>query len=62
MMLFARLHAEGQTIIMVTHEPDIAAHAERVVLLKDGKIESDRRQTPVAPRAREAAEPALAEA
>jgi putative ABC transport system ATP-binding protein len=62
MMLFARLHAEGQTIIMVTHEPDIAAHAERVVLLKDGKIESDQRQTPVAPRAREAAEPALAEA
>ncbi|HEU0051752.1 MAG TPA: ABC transporter ATP-binding protein [Longimicrobium sp.] len=61
MALFARLHAEGQTVIMVTHEPDIAAHAERVVLLKDGMIESDRRQTPVAPRTR-AAEPALAEA
>ncbi|MBB4635817.1 ABC transporter ATP-binding protein [Longimicrobium terrae] len=46
MALFAALHAEGQTIIMVTHEPDIAAHAERVVTLRDGKIESDRRQTP----------------
>jgi putative ABC transport system ATP-binding protein len=66
MALFARLHAEGQTIIMVTHEPDIAAHAERVVVLRDGKIESDRRQTPVAVRldAGEEAgeEPALTEA
>jgi putative ABC transport system ATP-binding protein len=49
MGVFARLHAEGQTIIMVTHEPDIAAHAERVVTLRDGIIESDRRQVPVAP-------------
>ena len=32
----------GQTIIMVTHEPDIAAHAERVVVLRDGRVESDR--------------------
>jgi putative ABC transport system ATP-binding protein len=47
MGLFARLHDEGQTIIMVTHEPDIAAHAERVVMLRDGVIESDRRQVPV---------------
>jgi putative ABC transport system ATP-binding protein len=47
MALFARLHEEGQTIIMVTHEPDIAAHAERVVTLRDGKIASDRRQAPV---------------
>ena len=49
MALFARLHGEGQTIIMVTHEADIAAHAERVVTLKDGRIESDHRQSPVAP-------------
>ena len=48
MGLFARLHGEGQTIIMVTHEPDIAAHAERVVTLRDGKIASDRRQEPTA--------------
>jgi putative ABC transport system ATP-binding protein len=37
MALFERLHAEGQTIIMVTHEHDIAAHAERVVTLRDGR-------------------------
>jgi putative ABC transport system ATP-binding protein len=47
MALFARLHAEGQTIIMVTHEHDIAAHAERVVTLRDGVIESDQKQRPV---------------
>ena len=48
MGLFARLHGEGQTIIMVTHEPDIAAHAERVVTLRDGTVASDRRQQPTA--------------
>ncbi|HEX6036732.1 ABC transporter ATP-binding protein [Longimicrobium sp.] len=48
MGLFARLHGEGQTIIMVTHEPDIAAHAERVVTLRDGRVSADQRQTPVA--------------
>ncbi len=47
MALFQRLHAEGQTIIMVTHEPDIAAHADRVVMLKDGVIASDRQQARV---------------
>jgi putative ABC transport system ATP-binding protein len=46
MALFARLHGEGQTIIMVTHEHDIAAHAERVVTLRDGRIASDERQEP----------------
>jgi putative ABC transport system ATP-binding protein len=46
MGLFARLHGEGQTIIMVTHEPDIAAHAERVVTLRDGRVSADQRQTP----------------
>jgi len=50
MGLFARLHSQGQTIIMVTHEPDIAAHAERLVTLRDGVIESDHRQTPRVPR------------
>ena len=56
MNLFARLHREGQTIIMVTHEPDIAAHADRVVTLRDGKIASDQSQA----GARRAEEPALA--
>jgi putative ABC transport system ATP-binding protein len=47
MQVFAKLHAEGQTVIMVTHEADIAAHAERVVTLRDGVIESDTPQEPV---------------
>lgn len=41
MQLFAQLHAEGQTIIMVTHEADIAAHARRIVRMQDGQIYSD---------------------
>ena len=41
MEVFATLHAQGQTVIMVTHEADIAAHAERVVTLLDGQIHSD---------------------
>ena len=36
MRVFEALHAQGQTVIMVTHEPDIAAHAARVVVLRDG--------------------------
>jgi putative ABC transport system ATP-binding protein len=39
--LFVRLHDEGQTIIMVTHERDVAAHARRIVRMSDGKIVSD---------------------
>ena len=41
MRVFERLHAQGQTVIMVTHEADIAAHAHRIVLLRDGRIASD---------------------
>ena len=43
MALFARLHAGGNTIILVTHEPDIAAHAHRVIRVRDGKVEKDER-------------------
>src|SRR5690606_22281801 len=43
MQVFERLQREGQTIILVTHEPDIAEHAHRTVVLRDGMIESDRR-------------------
>jgi putative ABC transport system ATP-binding protein len=42
MRVFAELHRSGQTVVMVTHEPDIAAHAARVITLRDGRIESDR--------------------
>jgi len=38
-----RLHQQGNTIILVTHERDIAAHAHRMVHLRDGKVESDER-------------------
>jgi putative ABC transport system ATP-binding protein len=44
MALIDQLHQQGQTIIMVTHEPDIAAHCERVIDLADGKIDSDTRK------------------
>jgi len=43
MALIDQLHQQGQTIIMVTHEPDIAAHCKRVIRLTDGKVESDER-------------------
>ena len=39
--LFAQLHREGQTIILVTHEPDVARHAKRIIRMKDGKVLSD---------------------
>ncbi|HEY7480179.1 MAG TPA: ABC transporter ATP-binding protein [Gemmatimonadales bacterium] len=42
MRVFRDLHAGGQTVIMVTHEQDIAAQAERVIVLRDGQVESDR--------------------
>jgi putative ABC transport system ATP-binding protein len=44
MKVFESLSSEGQTVIMVTHEADIAAHARRVVVLRDGLISSDDRR------------------
>jgi putative ABC transport system ATP-binding protein len=41
MKLFAQIHAKGNTIILVTHEEDIARHAYRIIKLKDGVIEHD---------------------
>jgi putative ABC transport system ATP-binding protein len=41
MDLFQTLHDQGQTIILVTHEPDIAEHAKRQIILRDGKVASD---------------------
>jgi putative ABC transport system ATP-binding protein len=44
MQVFADLHAQGQTVVMVTHEADIAAHAKRVVTLRDGLVAADQRR------------------
>jgi putative ABC transport system ATP-binding protein len=41
MGLFERIHREGNTVILVTHEEDIAAHAHRIIRLRDGRIEQD---------------------
>ena len=46
MALFQELGRQGITIVLVTHEPDIAEHASRVIVVKDGNVVSDQRQTP----------------
>jgi putative ABC transport system ATP-binding protein len=55
MILFEELHSQGNTIILVTHEPEIAEHANRTIRLRDGHIESDepvtRRRTYTAAKA-----------
>ncbi len=65
--LIGRLNAEGITVIMVTHEPDIAAHAKRVIKIKDGVVIADDRRpgapptpTPAAPAVSAAAGPGAA--
>ena len=44
MSLFERLHQAGNTILLVTHEPDVAAHAYRTIQLRDGRVENDIRR------------------
>jgi len=46
--LFGRLNTEGRTVVMITHEADVAAHAKRVIRLRDGLVIDDRRQGPAA--------------
>ena len=41
MAIFQKLNDEGRTIIMITHEPDIAEHAKRIIHIRDGKIAED---------------------
>lgn len=51
MKMFADLHAQGRTIVMITHEEDVAAYATRVVRLRDGVIVGDHQQMPLHARA-----------
>ena len=54
MELFRRLHADGQTILLVTHDEKVAAHADRVVRMRDGKVEDPNApQEEAAPSVRE---------
>ena len=48
MAIFEEIHKQGNTVILVTHEPDIAEHAHRIVRLRDGQVESDVRNENVA--------------
>lgn len=41
MAIFQKLNDDGRTVIMITHEPDIAEHAKRIIHILDGKINSD---------------------
>ena len=47
--LFGQLWRAGRTVVMITHEHDVAAHAERLVRMRDGRILSDERQVPAQP-------------
>ena len=49
MALLQGLHRQGRTIILVTHDPSVAAYAERLVALQDGRVAKDQRQLGVAP-------------
>ena len=46
MNIFSSLHAQGRTVILVTHEPDIAEYARRIITVRDGLILSDRTKEP----------------
>jgi putative ABC transport system ATP-binding protein len=41
MAIFEKLNDDGHTIVMITHEPDIAEHAKRIIFIRDGKIVKD---------------------
>lgn len=43
MGIFQKLNDEGHTIVMITHEPDIAEHSQRIITIKDGKVLSDKK-------------------
>ena len=58
MTLLKKLHAEGRTVILITHDESVAANAERIIRLHDGRIQSDEGSS--VPAAKEAGEPARA--
>jgi putative ABC transport system ATP-binding protein len=39
--LFDELHSQGRTVVLITHEPDVAAHADRIIQIRDGAVASD---------------------
>ena len=47
MLMFSRLNAEGRTIVLITHETEIASFAKRIVRLRDGVVIEDSRRMPV---------------
>lgn len=46
MRLFDEIYRQGNTVIVVTHEEDIAAYAHRIIRLRDGRVESDKQSNP----------------
>jgi putative ABC transport system ATP-binding protein len=46
--IFRALHTQGRTVVLITHEPDVAAHARRVIHLADGRVVADEERAPLA--------------
>ena len=47
LQVFSQLNGEGRTVVLITHEDDVAAHAKRVIRLKDGEVVQDARHAAV---------------
>jgi putative ABC transport system ATP-binding protein len=51
MQIFGKIHSEGNTVVLVTHEEDISNYARRIIRLRDGVVESDAPKAPKVPAA-----------